>query len=577
MKVSNLVGLRFKERPADCVVESHALMVRGGYIKYVGSGIYSELPTMRRITKKIERIINSELDSIGSQEVLFPFVLPADLWEESGRYESVGNELLRIQDRNKAKLVLGMTHEEAAVQLVREYGQSYTRYPFTVHQMQRKFRDEARPRAGMIRVREFTMSDAYSFHTNQKDLEKTYDDFFKAYTRIFQKAGVPEVVTVASDSGMMGGSLSHEYMLLADAGEDSIVICPECGYRANMEAAENKVENVSKNEIKELELIETPDCKTIEAVNQFLTSSIENSCKAVVYQRADDDSYVVAFVRGDYEVNETKLTNLLGTEIRPAEITEDAPLVAGYIGPKGISSDVTVYIDLSLKGIDGFVCGANKEGFHYRNFNITRDLGDVEFVDIAKVKEGSICPCCGKKRIIIKRGIEVGNIFQLGDKYTVSMNMQYLDENGEQQYPIMGCYGIGVGRLAASICEARHDEFGPIWPITVAPWEVEVCCLRVDDEQTKEEADKLYHQLQKEGVEVLYDDPDVRPGSMFSDADLLAAPIRVIVSPRGLKDGVIEVVTRDKSVEENVAVDNAMDYIKNLRKKLYDDIYAKVE
>ena len=577
MKVSKLVGQRFKEKPADCVIDSHALMVRGGYMKYVGNGIYSEFPTLRRITAKIEAIIRKEMNAIDGQEVLFPMVMPAELWEESGRYESVGSELVRLKDRNDSKLVLGMTHEEAAVQLVREYGQSYNKYPFMIYQFQRKFRDEARPRAGMIRVREFTMKDAYSFHTSQEDLEKYYDVCYQAYHRIFQKAGIPEVISVASDSGMMGGNVSHEYMLLTPVGEDSIVICNDCDYRANMEAAETIVKNESKGESQELACVETPNCKTIDAVCDFLGSDVKKSCKAVVYQKNSDDTYVVAFVRGDYEVNETKLRNLVGEDIHAAEITEDAPLVAGYIGPFDISDQVEVYCDVSLKGIDSLVAGANKEGFHYKGLNLERDLDGVSYVDISKVKEGGICPCCGKPAITIKRGIEVGNIFQLGTKYTKAMNMQYSDENGELKTPVMGCYGIGVGRLAASICEAHHDEYGPIWPISIAPWEVEVCCLRVDDEETKNTADKLYQDLQSAGVDVIYDDRDIRPGAMFSEADLIAAPIRVVVSPRNLKESCVEITTRDKSVKEMIPVNEAFDFVTNLKAKMFADIEAKVQ
>lgn len=577
MKVSKLVGQRFKETPADCVIDSHALMVRGGYMKYVGNGIYSEFPTLKRVTAKIENIIRKEMNRIDGQEVLFPVVMPADLWEESGRYESVGSELVRLNDRNDSKLVLGMTHEEAAVQLVREYAQSYNKYPFMIYQIQRKFRDEARPRAGMIRVREFTMKDAYSFHTSQEDLEKYYDVCYQAYNRIFQKAGIPEVVTVASDSGMMGGNVSHEYMLLTPVGEDSIVLCTECDYRANMEAAENQVVNESKGELEELQCIETPDCKTIDDVCAFLKSDVESSCKAVVYQKNADDTFVVAFVRGDYEVNETKLRNLVGEDIHPADITEEAPLVAGYIGPYQISDKVSVFCDVSLKGIDSLVAGANKEGYHYTGLNLERDLGEVNYVDISKIQDGGICPCCGKPAINIKRGIEVGNIFQLGTKYTKSMHMQYTDENGELQTPIMGCYGIGVGRMAASICEAHHDEYGPIWPISIAPWEVEVCCLRVDDEETKSVAEKMYQDLQDADVEVLYDDRDIRPGAMFSDADLIGAPIRVVVSPRNLKEGVVEITTRDKAVQEKIPVADALSFVKELKAKLFAEIEAKVE
>lgn len=572
MKFKNLVSQRFKEKPADCVIDSHALMVRGGYMKYVGNGIFSEYPILRRITSKIENIIRDEMNKIDGQEVLFPVVMPAELWRESGRYDSIGSELVRLKDRNKADLVLGMTHEEAAVHLVREYARSYQQYPFMIYQFQRKFRDEARPRAGMIRVREFTMKDAYSFHTSQEDLEQYYQKCYDAYNNIFRRAGVPEVITVASDSGMMGGSVSHEYMLLNEIGEDSIVICTECDYRANMEAAENIVTNESDGTLKELECVSTPDCKTIEDVCNFLKSDVLASCKAVVYQKNADDKFVVAFVRGDYEVNETKLRNLVGEDIHPAEITEDSPLVAGYIGPYDISKEVEFYCDLSLKGIDSLVAGANKEGYHYTGLNLDRDLDNVEYHDIAKVKEGGVCPCCGKASLSIKRGIEVGNIFQLGTKYTKSMNMQYIDSQGETHYPIMGCYGIGVGRLAASICEAKHDEYGPIWPITIAPWEVHLCCIRPDDENAKKTADEIYEQLKQKNVEVIYDDREgVRAGEMFADADLTGVPIRVVISPRNLKENKVEISTRDKSVKEMVDLNEGLDFILNLKEKLYKE------
>ena len=573
MKLKNLVSQRFKENPSDAQIASHALMVRGGYMKYVGNGIFSEYPILRRITSKIEKIIREEMNAIDGQEVLFPVVMPADLWEESGRYGSIGKELVRFEDRNRSKHVLGMTHEEAAVQLVREYASSYQQYPFMIYQIQRKFRDEARPRAGMIRVREFTMKDAYSFHTSQEDLEDYYQKCYDAYNRIFKRAGIPEVVTVKSDSGMMGGSVSHEYMLLTAAGEDTIVLCKECDYRSNMEAAENTVINENAGETEELTCVETPECKTIEAVCEFLHKDILASCKAVVYQKNMDDAYVVAFVRGDYEVNETKLRNLVGEEIHPAEITEDAPIVAGYIGPYGISDKVTYYVDLSLKGINSLVAGANREGYHYTGLNLERDLDKVEYVDIAKVQEGGICPCCGKPSLAISRGIEVGNIFQLGTKYTRSMKMQYMDKDNKLQYPIMGCYGIGVGRLAASICEAKHDDYGPIWPITIAPWEVHLCCMRPDNEDVRKVADGLYEDLQKQGVEVIYDDrTSVRAGEMFADADLIGAPIRVVVSPRNLKNNVVEVTTRDKSVKESVALDQALEFITGLKKQMIEAI-----
>ncbi len=573
MKINNLVGQRFKERPADCIIDSHALMVRGGYMKYVGNGIFSEFPALRRVTAKIEAIIREEMNAIDGQEVLFPVVMPAELWQESGRYDSIASELVRFQDRNNSKMVLGMTHEEAAVHLVREYGQSYQQYPFMVYQIQRKFRDEARPRAGMIRVREFTMKDAYSFHTSQEDLEQYYQKCYDAYNRIFKRAGIPEVVTVASDSGMMGGNISHEYMLLNEVGEDSIVLCSACDYRANMEAAETIVNNISSSKVAPLACVETPDCKTIEDVCNFLKSEVTTSCKAVVYQKNMDDAYVVAFLRGDYEVNETKLRNLVGEDIHPAEITADSPLVAGYIGPYGLSDKVEYYFDTSLKGIDNLVAGANKEGFHFIGLNLERDIKDATFVDIAKVKDGGICPCCGKSTLTIKRGIEVGNIFQLGTKYSKNMHMQYVDRDGSMHNPIMGCYGIGVGRLAASVCEAKHDAYGPIWPISIAPWEVHICCIRPDDETTQNVSDTLYEELQKQKVEVIYDDREgIRGGQMFADADLLGVPIRVIISPRNLQNGKIEITTRDKSRNTLVNVSDALEYILNMKEQLYSEL-----
>ncbi len=565
MKIDKLAGERFKEKPSDCVIDSHALMLRGGYMKGVANGIYSSFMPLRRITRKIENIIREEMDAIDGQEVQFPVVMPASLWAESGRYESIGSELMRFKDRNDAPMVLGMTHEEAAVQLVREYANSYTKYPFMIYQVQTKFRDEARPRGGLIRVREFTMKDAYSFHTSQEDLERYYDICYKAYERIFARAGIPEVITVASDSGMMGGSISHEYMLLSPIGEDSIAVCSECDYRANMEAAESIIKNEMTGETKDLELVYTPDIHTIEDICNFLKTPLEESCKAVVYQKNMTDEYVVIFVRGDLDINETKLTNYLGEAVHPAVITDDCGLFAGFIGPVGMDREkFTVLFDKSLENTHNLSCGANQLDHHYTGLKISRDIGDVEYIDLAKIKEGGICPKCGKPAITISRGIEVGNIFQLGTKYTKSMGMQYLDSEGNLQYPIMGCYGIGVGRLAASVCEAHHDEYGPIWPMSIAPWHVQICCLRADDEECRGVSDDLYQKMLDDRMEVIYDDRNIRPGAMFSDADLLGVPVRVIVSPRNLKEGVCEIVTRDKTVSMKVELDKVIDTVKEM-------------
>lgn len=564
MKLEKLVGERFKERPADCVIDSHAIMVKGGYIKYMANGIYSSYLPLRRIVRKIEQILREEMDKIDGQEVQFPVVMPASLWDESGRYDSIGDELLRFTDRNNAKMVLGMTHEEAAVHLVREYAQSYTKYPFMIYQIQTKFRDEARPRAGLIRVREFTMKDAYSFHTSQEDLEQYYEKCHAAYERIFERVGVPEVVSVKSDSGMMGGNISHEFMLLTPVGEDSIVLCDSCDYRANMEAAENISDIARDAESAALEKVYTPNVHTIEDVCNFFGDETKNSCKAVVYQQNVDDKYVVLFIRGDLEVNETKLVNFLGEQVHAAVITEECGLNAGYIGPVNlkVNGDAVVLYDKSLEGRNNLSCGANEAEHHYKGLDMEREVPNAEYHDFAKIQEGGICPKCGKKTVKISRGIEVGNIFQLGTKYTKSMNMTYVDANGESKTPIMGCYGIGVGRLAASVCEAHHDEYGPIWPKAIAPWQVHLCAVRVDDEEVRAYADKLYEDLQNAGIEVIYDDRSVRAGVMFADADLLGIPLRIIVSPKNMKQGVVEVASRDKTLKTQIPLENVMEEIK---------------
>ena len=564
MKLEKLVGERFKERPADCVIDSHAIMVKGGYIKYMANGIYSSYLPLRRIVRKIEQILREEMDKIDGQEVQFPVVMPASLWDESGRYDSIGDELLRFTDRNNAKMVLGMTHEEAAVHLVREYAQSYTKYPFMIYQIQTKFRDEARPRAGLIRVREFTMKDAYSFHTSQEDLEQYYEKCHAAYERIFERVGVPEVVSVKSDSGMMGGNISHEFMLLTPVGEDSILLCDSCDYRANMEAAENISDIARDAESAALEKVYTPNVHTIEDVCNFFGDETKNSCKAVVYQQNVDDKYVVLFIRGDLEVNETKLVNFLGEQVHAAVITEECGLNAGYIGPVNlkVNGDAVVLYDKSLEGRNNLSCGANEAEHHYKGLDMERDVPNAEYHDFAKIQEGGICPKCGKKTVKISRGIEVGNIFQLGTKYTKSMNMTYVDANGESKTPIMGCYGIGVGRLAASVCEAHHDEYGPIWPKAIAPWQVHLCAVRVDDEEVRAYADKLYEDLQNAGIEVIYDDRSVRAGVMFADADLLGIPLRIIVSPKNMKQGVVEVASRDKTLKTQIPLENVMEEIK---------------
>lgn len=572
MLVRELLGVRYKDTPKDCVIASHALMMKGGYMKYVANGIYSLFAPTKRITKKIEAIIRDEMDKIGGQEVMFPVVMPATLWEESGRYTSIGSEMARFTDRNGNKMVLGMTHEEAAVQLARDTAQSYTDFPFMIYQIQTKFRDEPRARGGLIRVREFTMKDAYSFHTSQDDLEKYYDRCLNAYNRIFRRCGAKNFIAVKSDSGMMGGNVSHEFMLLTDIGEDTLAICSDekCGYKANVEVAECITHNID-SDLKPLEKIATPHACTIEAVCKMLNAPTEHSIKAVVYQINENDDYVVVFIRGDLEVNETKLRNYLKKEVHPAVITPESGIVAGFIGPYKFNGNAKVVYDKSLMNIDDFVAGANDVGYHYTGLNIARDVGPVEYTEVAKAYNGGVCPCCGKPTITLKKGVEIGNIFQLGQKYTKSMNMTYIDKDGERKYPIMGCYGIGVGRLAATICEEQHDKFGPIWPMSIAPWQVEICCLQSDEEEVKAVADKLYADLQNDGIEVLYDDRAVRAGSMFADADLFGIPLRAVISKKTCERAVIEVSYRDKSFKGDIPISETVAFIDAEVKKLLDE------
>ena len=575
MKVKNILGERFKERAFD--IESQNLMTRGGYMKQVGNGIYSLFTPAKRIQNKIERILREEMDAIDGQEVLFPVVMPATLWQSSGRFDSIGKELLRFKDRSGADMVLGMTHEEAAVQMAMNVAGTYQKYPFMIYQIQTKFRDEPRARGGLIRVREFTMKDAYSFHTTQEDLERYYDRAYRAYERIYARAGVPEVIAVKSDSGMMGGKVSHEFMLLTDIGEDSIVICPECGFRANMEACEAITENTPDAVLEPLNEVFTGEAKTIEEVADFLKVTAEKTCKAIVYQRNADDSYILVFCRGDRELNETKLTNYLKAEIHPAVDIENANLAAGNIGPVGLETKATVLFDKSLVGATNLVCGANREEYHMTGFNPARDLpADTQFIDLTKAVEGGVCPNCKKHSLSIKRGIEVGNIFQLGRRYTEAMGMTYDDENGARVNPIMGCYGIGVGRLIASVCEAHHDDYGPIWPITIAPWQVEICALRPDDEGVRAASDKLYTELEDMGVEVLYDDRSVSAGFMFSDADLFGCPLRVVVSPKTLQRNAFEFSTRDKSFRVDIPIENSAETVSDKVRELIAVVNAKV-
>lgn len=570
MKMSQLLGLRFKETPADCQIASQILMLRGGYIKGVGNGIYSFFTPTKRIAQKVEAILRDEMDRLGGQEVMLPVAMPADLWKESGRFESVGSELLRFKDRGGNDMILGMTHEEAAVHLARNVAQSYSDYPFMIYQIQTKFRDEPRARGGLIRVREFTMKDAYSFHTSQQDLDEYYMQCYDAYNRIYARCGIPEVFAVQGDSGMMGGKVSHEFMLPTEIGEDTLVICDECDYRSNMEAAECIVYNEATPD-QELTLVPTPNSKTIEEICELLGVEQKRTCKAVLYRKETDNQLVVVFIRGDLEVNEVKLRNYLKSEVRPevADESEESDVTYGFIGALNFKASAQLVFDRSLCDAHNLVCGANQVGYHYTGFTPARDLSaETVYVDVAKTYAGAICPHCGKHSIRTTRGIEVGNIFQLGTKYSETMNMRYSDKNGEMQTPIMGCYGIGVGRLIASVCEAHRDNYGPIWPMSIAPWQVHICALRSDNEEVKTVSNRIYSELEANGIEVLFDDRAVSAGFMFSDADLLGIPVRITVSPKTCARSVVEVSLRDKSLKQDVEIDNAVEFAVGMVKDL---------
>lgn len=575
MLLSKLVCERTKEAPQDARIKSHILLARAGYIKQVAAGIYSLTPPAQRMSKKIQEIIREEMNAIDGQEVLFPVVMPREMWEESGRYTSIGQEMVRFKDRTGHDMLLGMTHEEAAVHMARHIVSSYNQLPCMIYQIQTKFRDEARSRGGLIRVREFTMKDAYSFHVSQEDLDRYYRRAYDAYYRIFRRIGLKNFTDFKSDTGMMGGSVAHEFMLVTPAGEDTLVFCDGCDYRANMEVAECKGEVLPRKEMP-LELVNTGSAATIEEVCSLLKTEKSRSIKAVVYAvRGDSSKIVVAFVRGDREVNEAKLKKAVGLDVAPYDggVTEE--IACGNIGPIGLSERIIKVFDRSLEGATGMIAGANKPEYHYIGLDAERDLSGAEFKDIAKVAEGDVCPVCGG-RLRIENGIEIGNIFQLGTKYTAAMNMTVHAEDGSSFNPIMGCYGIGVGRAIASVAEESNDENGLILPVTVAPWQVHLIVLRPDKEEIKAAGDKVCAELEAAGIEVLYDERDCAAGIKFADADLMGMPIRIVLSPRTLADGEAEVKLRRGGeamrVKTDALVEKASELIALLKREIEETL-----
>ncbi len=557
MKLSQLFGQTLHDAPAEADVVSHQLLMRAGFIRPLGAGIFTYLHLAKRSMMKIETILREEMDRIGGQEISMPVVQPADLWKETGRWYQIGPEMGRFRDRNGRDMVLAMTHEEVVADLVRREVQSYKHLPRLVYHIQTKFRDEPRPRAGLIRVREFTMKDSYSLDVDMDGLDKQYRHHYQAYFDIYHRCGLP-VIAVKSDTGMMGGKLAHEYMYLNPIGEDTLILCDACHYSANRQVARFHKTPAAPEELKPIQKVHTPDCKTIEDLANFLGLPKSRTAKAVFYMAQIPEAeqliekFIFAIIRGDMELNETKLANVLhARDLRPATEEEIKAIGAepGFASPVGLKADSShflIVVDDSIQASPNLVAGANQHDYHLLNTNIPRDYSAGIVADIAAAEEGHACPECGKP-IRAARGVEVGNIFKLGTRYSDSLGCTYLDKDGQPRPVIMGSYGIGVGRLLACVAEEHHDEHGLIWPVSVAPYQVHLVLLRGKGTTLSEEtADKLYVDLQTVGVEVLYDDRDESPGVKFNDADLIGLPIRLTISERALAKGGAEMKLRNK-------------------------------
>lgn len=562
MRQSKLFGRTLRDDPAEADLASHKLMLRAGLIHQVAAGIYSYLPLAWRSLRKIEQIIREEMDAADGQELRMAVLQPRSLWDQSGRDEEYGPDMFRLQDRRDRDLVLAPTHEEMLTMMVKTNINSYRDLPVTLYQIQTKFRDEARPRGGLLRVREFDMKDAYSFDSDEEGLDLNYQAMVRAYKNIFARCGLDAII-VDADSGAIGGKDSQEFILLADAGEDNIVMCEACGYAANAEKAAFTKAKVDGGPPKPLEEVHTPDVRTIDELADFMGGTAANTLKVVFYHTAGE--VVVATIRGDLEVNETKLRNELGgAELRLASPDEvrKAGLVAGSASPVGLDG-IKVIADDSVGIGSNFVVGANKEDYHLRNANYPRDFKADTVADIALAQDGYQCPNCDSA-LATRKGIEIGHVFKLGTRYSESLGAVFTDDKGGQQQIIMGCYGIGVGRLMAAAIEQNHDENGMVWPPSIAPYQVSLVGLNTNQEDVVKAADDLYGELQQAGLTVLYDDRAESPGVKFKDSDLLGLPVRLVVSQRNLRDGVVEVKARSEDDRHSVPQLEAVDYVKGL-------------
>jgi prolyl-tRNA synthetase len=553
-----------REVPADAEIKSHQLLLRAGFIRQNASGVYSYLPLGQRVLQKIETIIREEMNRAGAIELLMPALQQAELWQESGRWYSYGPELMRLKDRHDRDFALGATHEEVITSLVRDEVKTYKRLPLTLYQIQTKFRDEKRPRFGLLRGREFIMKDAYSFHPSQESLDEVYNKMYEAYSNVFRRCGL-NFRAVIADSGAMGGKDTHEFMVLSDVGEDTIAYSDTSDYAANIEMAPVITTYEKSDEpLRELEKVHTPEQKSIEEVSSFLNVSREKCIKSLLFKV--DEKYVLVLVRGDHEVNDVKVKNLFEASVvelaSPEETKQIMQCSIGSLGPIGVSEKVEVVADKAVQAIVNGVCGANEEGYHYIGVNPERDFTVSQYADLRFIQEGDPSPD-GQGTIRFARGIEVGHVFKLGTRYSEAMNATYLDENGRTQTMIMGCYGIGVSRTMAAIAEQFSDENGLVWPVAVAPFHLHLISVNPKNDEQRHLADELYEKLQNNGYEVLYDDRQERPGVKFADSDLIGIPVRITVGKRA-GEGIVEIKVRQTGETMEVHVSELNETIQRL-------------
>ncbi|MBI5892869.1 MAG: proline--tRNA ligase [Deltaproteobacteria bacterium] len=563
MRFTKMFIPTIKDAPKDAEVISHQMMIRAGMIRKVASGIYNFLPLGLRVLKKVENIVREEMNRAGAQEVLMPMVVPSELWQESKRWDVYGKELLRLKDRHDRDFCLGPTHEEVITDMVRRDVRSYRQLPLNLYQIQTKFRDEIRPRFGLMRGREFIMKDAYSFHASEECAEREYKNMYETYLRIFERCGL-RFKAVEADTGQIGGSFSHEFMVLAETGEDAIASCNKCKYAANVEKAETKIQGQGasvKGQEKTLTKVSTPNMKSVEEVSGFLKVSPQALIKTLIYD-SDKGGFAV-LLRGDYEINETKLKKHADAEwVRLADdetVKKITNAPSGFAGPVGLKCGIIA--DYSIQNVVNGVTGANEKDAHFVNVNIDRDFKADKFADLRNVVQGDDCPRCDGK-LEIMRGIEVGHIFKLGTKYSETMNAVFLDENGKEKPFIMGCYGIGIGRTAAASIEQNHDKDGIIWPMPLAPFHVHIVPVNVNDKKVMDAAENIYKDLEGAGIEILVDDRDERAGIKFKDADLIGIPIRLTIGSKNLENNMVEMKLRK---EANALLVNRAEIVEKIK------------